>query len=44
MQNTEGSGKDTYEMGRDCYFRTRPQQGSGSSDFRDLDTLDKIQF
>ena len=44
MQNIEESGKGTYEMGRGCYSRTGFLQGFSSSDFHDLDTLDKIQL
>jgi hypothetical protein len=44
MQNTEESEKGTYVMGQDCYSRTRFLQGFSSSDFHDLDTLEKIQL
>ena len=44
MQSTAKSEKGTFAMGRSCYSQIELQQGFGSSDFRELDTLDKIQF
>ena len=43
-QSTEESKKGTYATGRGCYSRTTLLQGSSSSDFRELDTMGKIQL
>ena len=43
-QSTEESRKGTFATGRGWYSRTILLRGSGSSDFRELDTTGKIQL